>query len=393
MSAEVLTPSALRAAAEKLPRVRLAHLPTPLEEVPRFAAKLGGGVRVFVKRDDCTGLVLGGNKARHNEFLLADAIAEGCDLFIWGALVQSNNCRQTAAACARLGIECRLYLSRAHLKTEPQGNLLIDYLVGAHVEFTDAKIGPELNALLASKAEEFRRRGRRPYFWNPPRVVPLAAVSYALCMAEIAEQLAELGLKPDAFYVSSAGATGAGVTLGKKLLGLTCPTRLICPMQWPWHIPTRIADDANAAAERLVLPHRITPAEIAEQLAALGLKPDALYVSSAGATGAGVTLGKKLLGLMCPARLICPMHWPWHIPTRIADDANAAAERLVLPHRITPAEIDADESYVAPGYGLPSQAGRDAMHLLARTEAILTDHVYTAKALAALMADVRAGKY
>jgi 1-aminocyclopropane-1-carboxylate deaminase/D-cysteine desulfhydrase-like pyridoxal-dependent ACC family enzyme len=316
MPAPVLSPSELRAAAEKLPRVGLAHLPTPLEEAPRFAAKIGGGVRVFVKRDDCTGLVLGGNKARHNEFLLGDALAEGCDLFVWGALVQSNNCRQTAAACAKLGIECRLYLSRAHQKTEPQGNLLLDYLVGAKVEFTDAKIGPELNALLAAKAEEFRRAGRKPYFWNPPRVVPLAAVSYTLCVAEIAEQLA-----------------------------------------------------------------------------AIGLKPDALYVSSAGATGAGVALGKAALGLACPARLVCPMHWPWHIPTRMADDANAAAQRLGLPHRLTPTDLDADESHVAPGYGLPSPAGREAMHLLATTEAILTDHVYTAKALAALVADVRARKY
>lgn len=311
-----LTPAEVRAAADRLPRVRLAHLPTPLEELPRFSAALGGGVRVLIKRDDCTGFVLGGNKARHNEFLFGDATASGCDLFVWGALVQSNNCRTTAAACAKLGIECRLFLSKAHQKTEPQGNLLIDYLVGAHVEFTDAKIGPELNALLAAKAAEFRAAGRKPYFWDPPRVVPLSAISYALCMAEIAEQTAALGVTP------------AGV-----------------------------------------------------------------YVSSAGATGAGVALGKALLGFDCPARLICPMHWPWDIPTRTADDANTAAERMGLPHRVSVADIDADESFVAPGYGLPSPAGQEAMHLLATTEAILTDHVYTAKALAALVADVRAGKY
>jgi 1-aminocyclopropane-1-carboxylate deaminase/D-cysteine desulfhydrase-like pyridoxal-dependent ACC family enzyme len=316
MPAPVLTPAEVRAAAATLPRARLAHLPTPLEELPRFAARLGGGVRVFVKRDDCTGLLLGGNKARHNEFLLGDAVDQGCDMVVWGAGVQSNNCRQTAAGCAKLGLECRLYLSRGHYRTEPQGNLLLDYLVGAHVEFTDATLGPELNALLAAKADEFRRAGRRPYYWNPPRVVPLAAVSYALCVAEIAEQLAALGLAPDALYVSSAGATGSGVALGKALLGLTCP-----------------------------------------------------------------------------ARLICPMHWPWHIPTRTADDANAAAERMGLPHRLAVSDIDADESYVAPGYGHASPAGREALHLLATTEAILTDPVYSAKALAALVADVRAGRY
>ena len=87
------------------------------------------------------------------------------------------------------------------------------------------------------------------------------------------------------------------------------------------------------------------------------------------------------------------MPWPWDIPTALANDANAAAERMGLPHRLAPAEIDADESFIAPGYGLPSAAGQEAMHLLATTEAILLDHVYTAKALAALIADVRAGKY
>jgi 1-aminocyclopropane-1-carboxylate deaminase/D-cysteine desulfhydrase-like pyridoxal-dependent ACC family enzyme len=316
MPGPTLSPADVRRAAERLPRVRLAHLPTPLEEAPRFSERLGGGVRVLIKRDDCTGLLLGGNKARHNEFLLGDAVAQGCDVVVWGAGVQSNNCRQTAAGCAKLGLECRLYLSRGAYRTEPQGNLLLDYLVGAHVEFTDAAIGPELDAVLAAKAEECRRAGRKPYYWNRPRVIPLAAVSYALCVAEIAEQLAVMGVKADALYVSSAGATGAGVSLGKALLGLDCP-----------------------------------------------------------------------------ARLICPMHWPWHIPTAMAGDASAAAELLGLPHRVTPAEVDADENYVAPGYGHPSEASRGALDLLARTEAIVLDPVYTSKALAALIADVRAGKY
>lgn len=311
-----LTPRQLLDAANKLPRARLAHLPTPLEEVPRFAAEIGGGVRVFVKRDDCTGLLLGGNKARHNEFLLGDALDQGADVVVWGAGVQSNNCRQTAAGCAKLGLECRLYLSLGNWSTEPQGNLLLDYLVGAKVEFTEAEIGPELDALLAAKADDLRKAGRRPYFWHRPRVVPLAAISYAACVAEIAEQLADRGL-------SAAG----------------------------------------------------------------------LYVSSSGATGAGVALGKALLGLDAAARLICPMHWPWHIPTALATDANDAARMLGLPHRLAPADIDADESFVAPGYGLPSPAGREALRLLATTEAILTDPVYSAKALAGLIADVRAEKY
>ena len=311
-----LSADELFAALEEIPRVPLAHLPTPLEEVPAFSLALGGKVRVFIKRDDCTGLLLGGNKARHNEFLMGDALDQDCDRVVWGAKVQSNNCRQTAAACAKLGLPCYLYLSRAGASVEPQGNLLLDYLVGAHVEFTDAKIGPELDAFLLARADEFRKAGHNPYVWDRDRVVPRAALSYVDCLAEIAEDLESEELEAAAIYVSSAGGTGAGVALGAHLLGLSAKVRLICPMPWPWNIPEALARDANAAAE--------------------------------------------LLG---------------------------------VPHRLKSSDFDADESYIAPGYGLPSKAGQEALHLLARTEAILLDPVYSAKAMAALIADVRAERY
>lgn len=311
-----LTTTILRHIVNRLPRIELAHLPTPLDEATRFAESLGKSVRIFIKRDDCTGLLLGGNKARHNEFLLGDAVASKSDVVVWGAGVQSNNCRQTAAGCARLGLECQLILSRHGYSTKIQGNLLLDHLVGAKVEFTDAKIGPELDAVLTARANQLRAAGCTPYVWHRPRVVPLAAISYVLCIAEIVEQLAERNLKPDAIYVSSSGATGAGVALGAKLLGLACPIRLICPMPWPWSIPEAMARDANAAADM-----------------------------------------------------------------------------LALPHRLTSSEIDADESYIAPGYGKASPAGHRALQHLARTEAILLDPVYSAKAMAALMADVKANRY
>ena len=311
-----LTATQLRQIINRMPRVALAHLPTPLDEATRFAESLGKPVRLFIKRDDCTGLLLGGNKARHNEFLLGDAVEAKSDIVVWGAGVQSNNCRQTAAGCAKLGLECQLILSRHGYSTAVQGNLLLDHLVGAKVEFSDAKIGPELDAVLTARAAELRKVGRKPYVWHRPRVVPLAAISYALCIAEIVEQLAERNLQPDAIYVSSSGATGAGVALGAKLLGLTCPIRLICPMPWPWSIPEALARDANAAAEM-----------------------------------------------------------------------------LALPHRLVASEIDADESYIAPGYGKPSPAGHRALQLLARTEAILLDPTYTAKAMAALIADVKSNRY
>src|SRR5271154_2555371 len=108
MTFPILTPEDLRQCVARLPRVDLAHLPTPLDEVPHFAERLGGG-RILIKRDDCTGLLFGGNKTRQNEFVMADALKLGADVLGWGASVQSNNCRQTAAACAKLGLDCQLH--------------------------------------------------------------------------------------------------------------------------------------------------------------------------------------------------------------------------------------------------------------------------------------------
>jgi 1-aminocyclopropane-1-carboxylate deaminase/D-cysteine desulfhydrase-like pyridoxal-dependent ACC family enzyme len=282
-----------------------------LEEVPRFAKQIGG-VRVFIKRDDCTGLLFGGNKTRHNEFLLADALQRGCDLVIWGAGVQSNNCRQTAAACARLGLECRLYLTRATHNDDIQGNLLLDHLMGAGVEIIDVAMGPELEEYLLARAEEFRRAGRKPYVWDRVQGRPLAAVSYVLCLAEILEGMKTQGLEPAAIYVSAAGATGAGMALGRTVLGLKCPVRLICPIRWPWNV----AED-------------------------------------------------------------------------MAEVANQAAIRLGLPHRLTIRDIDVSEDFIGPGYGHITPEGWEAIRLLARSEGILLDPVYTSKAMAALIHDVR----
>jgi 1-aminocyclopropane-1-carboxylate deaminase/D-cysteine desulfhydrase-like pyridoxal-dependent ACC family enzyme len=307
----VLTTEELRRCVARLPRVDLAHLPTPLEEVPRFADRVGAA-RIFLKRDDCTGLLFGGNKTRHNELLMADALHQGADVVVWGAGVQSNNCRQTAAACAKLGLECRLYLTRATHDDDVQGNLLLDHLMGARVEIVDAPIGPELDALMKDRAEQLRGAGRRPYVWDRHRGQPIAAISYALCLAEIVDELRALGLKYQALYVSSAGATGAGLALARVVLGQEGPVRLICPIRWPWDTREELAEVANQAA--------------------------------------------VLLG---------------------------------LPHRLKARDIEATNDYIGPGYGQLSVEGREAMDLLARSEGILLDPVYTAKAMAALVHDVR----
>src|SRR5262249_15125596 len=235
MSVPRLSPEELHRHAARLPRLELAHLPTPLEETPRFAERLGGP-RVFIRRDDCPGLLPGGTKPRHNEFLLADALEKDADVVVWGAGVQSNTCRQTAAACARLGLECRLLLSRAAHNDDVQGNLLLDHLMGARVEIVDAPLGPELDELLSARAAALRSEGGGPYAWDRHHGRPLAAVSYALCLAEIVEQMQRRGLEPAAIYVAAAGATGAGLLLGRAVLGLSCALRLICPIRWPWNV-------------------------------------------------------------------------------------------------------------------------------------------------------------
>ena len=195
----------IRERIDRLPRVRLAHLPTPLEEMPRLSAHLGGP-RILIKRDDCTGLAFGGNKTRHNEFVLGRALEEGADTLVWGAGVQSNNCRQTAAAAAKLGLECYLVLSTQDSDDEFQGNLLLDHLVGAHVELTSDPMGPALWHRLEEKTEALRRQGRKVFTVADPRARAAAAVSYTLAVLELLEQLKDRDLTVDAVYFSSAGS-------------------------------------------------------------------------------------------------------------------------------------------------------------------------------------------
>lgn len=310
----------LRTHIARVPRTPLAHLPTPLELLPRFSQSISSnGPRVWIKRDDCTGLLFGGNKARHNEFLIADALAKGADLVVWGAGVQSNNCRQTAAACAKVGLDIHLVLGRGRSATGPdvvQGNLLLDQIVGASIEIVEESIGPSLDQKIAEVAERFRSRGRKVYLWDRAVVLPLAALSYALCMAEIVEQSSASGFEPAAVYVSSAGSTGAGVALGAKALEVPYPVKSIAPMIWPWNSQRELSATANRAAELAGLDTRLVPDDI------------------------------RFIG-----------------------------------------------NYLGPGYGQPSDAGIEAMTLLARTEGLLVEHVYTAKALAGLIDHIRAGHF
>src|SRR5262245_23839479 len=261
MASMPLSIDALRQAAARLPRARLAHLPTPLEDAPRLSKKLGGP-RLLIKRDDCTGMLMGGNKTRHNEFLLAEALEQKAEVLVWGAGVQSNNCRQTVAACNKLGLDCILFLSRAAHNDDIQGNLLLDHLMGAEVHIIDEPLGPGLDDVLLREAEKLRQAGRKPFVWDRVKGRPIAAVSYALCLAEILDQARAQGVEPKAVYAAAAGATGAGLALGKAVLGWQGHVRLLCPIRWPWDTPADLAGVANATAQLLGLPHRLEAKDI-----------------------------------------------------------------------------------------------------------------------------------
>ena len=116
---------------KEISRLKFAHLPTPIEELPRLSEKLGGP-RILVKRDDQTGLAFGGNKTRKLEFLVAEAREQGARMLISGGALQSNHCRQTAAAAARFGFECTLVLN-GEMPEHPSANLLLDQLFGAEI--------------------------------------------------------------------------------------------------------------------------------------------------------------------------------------------------------------------------------------------------------------------
>lgn len=249
-------------AIDRVPRYRLGHLPTPLEPMRNLSEHLGGPT-LWIKRDDCTGLALGGNKTRHNEFLLGEALAQGADCFVWGAGVQSNNCRQTAAACARAGLPIHLILSRAHGPSDDvQGNLLLMHILGATVEIVDAPLGPELNDLIRARADELRERGRRPFFWNENEVTEIAAISYVPCVLEIVEQSLDAGIDVSDIYVAAAGSTGAGLALGQAALGIDTKVHSIAPIDWPWDTAEYTARIANGAAQRMQIPHRLEASDV-----------------------------------------------------------------------------------------------------------------------------------
>ncbi len=212
---------------EAFPRATLAHLPTPLEPLPRLSNYLKGA-RLFVKRDDCTGLATGGNKTRKLEFLLGEALAQGCDTLVTVGGLQSNHARQTAAAAARAGLHCELLLQKIAGVPEGNydynGNLLLDELLGAVVHrFPDtAFLNEELDAL----CERLSEQGRSPYAVPLGGSNALGALGYVVAVQELLQQCLEANITPDHIVLASGSAgTQAGVLAG--LAAARAETRVI----------------------------------------------------------------------------------------------------------------------------------------------------------------------
>lgn len=205
------------------PRVRFAHLPTPLEEMPRLRAALGPHCpRLLVKRDDATGLGLGGNKTRKLEFLMGAAQAAGAGAVLTYGALQSNHARQTAAAAAKLGLTCDLILFDMVAGRDPvyrvTGNPMLDRLFGARVHVVNA--GDDFGAIRARVMAAHESEGRRVYDVPTGGSNAAGALGYASAYAELLGQLDAMDIRARAIvHASSSGGTQAGLVAGRLKAG------------------------------------------------------------------------------------------------------------------------------------------------------------------------------
>jgi len=312
-----LTVADLEERLRRLPRVSLAHLPTPLEEARRLSDRLGGP-RILIKRDDFTGLALGGNKPRKLEFLMADAIAQGADAIVISAAAQSNMVRMTSAAAAKLGLDIYPVL-RGTADAQVQGNLLLDYLFGANITFIDTTDPysqlslDRMNAIMA----DLRAKGRKPYVIDMRYASgALAAIGFVAASVELARQLAAMAIQPSHLFLSTgSGTTQAGLIVGAALLGV----------------------------------------------------------------------GYQVVGISVqqPSDKMIP---------RIAEKSKGAAALLGIDEPLPESRIILEDGYVGEAYGVPTAAGTEALKILARSEGIILDPVYTGKGMSGLIGWIRQGR-
>lgn len=237
-----------------IPRILLAQLPTPIEPLPRLSAALKGP-RLWVKRDDQTGVALGGNKTRKLEYVLAEAQANGARKLITVGGIQSNHCRQTAALAARLGMECILVLS-GEPSANPNGNVLLDRLFGAQIVWTTR---PERDKTLQAVFEQAWTDGKRPFLIPLGASTPTGTISYYTAFQEFLSQQ----VPADWIVVASSSAgTQAGLVLGAKLFGWKGKVLGISIDHAASELQEAVARLATEAASRLDFDIKVAPEEV-----------------------------------------------------------------------------------------------------------------------------------
>jgi D-cysteine desulfhydrase family pyridoxal phosphate-dependent enzyme len=290
-----------------IPRLHFAHLPTPVEELPRLSEALAGP-RILVKRDDQTGLAFGGNKTRKLEFLVAEALEQDARTLISGGALQSNHCRQTAAAAARFGLDCILVLT-GEMPVHPSANLLLDQLFGAEIiTITDRNVRDQTLQNILDKAVA---DVRRPYLVPYGGSSPTGALGYAFAVEELMKQSTD----PDwIVFATSSGGTHAGLVLGQRVFGYK----------------------------------------------------------------------GKVLGISIDE----PEEWlKSHVSKLASDSSEKLGERI----EFGPADVLASDRYCTAGYGVFTDAEREAVQLFAKYEGLLLDPVYTGRAAAGMIDLIRTG--
>jgi len=290
-----------------IPRLHFAHLPTPIEELSRLTEHLNGP-KILVKRDDQTGLAFGGNKTRKLEFLVAEALEQGAKMLISGGALQSNHCRQTAAAAARFGLGCTLVLNGV-MPDEPSANLLLDQMFGA--EIVTIADRAHRDQTLQTTYDKAIAEGRKPYLVTYGGSSPTGALGYAYAMKELMEQNVHADW---IVFGSSSGGTHAGLVLGQRVFGYK----------------------------------------------------------------------GKVLGISIDE----PEEW---LKARVSGLASESSEKMGERIDFTRDDVLANEEYCRAGYGVLTDAEREAVKLFAKLEGLLLDPVYTGRAAAGMIDLIRKG--
>ena len=288
-------------------RISIAHLPTPIDELPRLS-KLLGGPRLLVKRDDQTGLAFGGNKTRKLEFLIAEAQAQDAKMLISAGAVQSNHCRQTAAAAARFGFKCVLVLT-GEKPEKPSANLLLDQLFGVEIVWVADRA--DRDRILGETYQAARAERKQPYLVPYGGSSTTGALGYVFAMDEFVRQ--------------------------------------------------------NVSADWIV------------------------FGTSSGGTHAGLMLGQRLFEYSGKVLGISIDEPEDQLRANVSRLASDTSERLGKRIVFTPDDVMANSQYCTAGYGVLTDAEREAVHLFAKHEGMLLDPVYTGRAAAGMIDLIRKG--